>query len=96
MANTNLLDHANFLLTLREAAKEQPNLDLRYGLRSAADGIQAAIHDMCAGNVTVANMVDLNGLWTYATRLLTLHKAPPTPSGPQSDAADVAPLRKAA
>lgn len=92
----NIADHDNFLRVLREAAMQEPNLDLRYGLKAAADGIQRAVHTLCAGEVSGANMTELNNMWAYATRLLNLHRAPKTPNPPQAGTLEAEPQRKAA
>jgi hypothetical protein len=78
---TNVMDHENFLMMLRQAAMNEANTDLRYGLKTAADGLQIAIHALAA-NVTPANLIEVNGLWAYAVRMLELHKGPQQPQEP--------------
>jgi hypothetical protein len=78
-----------FTFMLREAAKVQPNLDLSYALRSAADMLSGCI-DRMAANPIHANMIDLNGAWAYAEKVFKLH-TDPQPTSPQTT--EVAPGR---
>lgn len=91
-----IADHDNFLRVLREAAMNEVNMDLRMALRASADGIQAAIHTLCAGEVSGVNMMELQNMWAHASRLLSVHRTPKQPTPPQTDAVEVQTQRKAA
>ena len=73
MTTNPVTDHDNYLNLLMGAAMQEPNTDLRQGLKASAAGIQAAIHVLCSGNASLASLQELNNMWAYAARLLALH-----------------------
>jgi hypothetical protein len=58
-----------FLLQLRDAAKDCSNVDYRAKLRQAADSVDVAIRKFAADS-TQERMIDLNGAWSHAQRVL--------------------------
>ena len=81
------------LLQLREAAMTEVNEDHRFLLRSCADMVEKCII-ILTQNQTATAMIDLNGAWAYADRILKLHREPVEPSPPHAAARDL--QRKAA
>lgn len=70
---------------LREAAMQQVSVDVRYVLRGAADSLDKAIVSF-ANNPNAINLVEVNGLWAYAVRVLTATNEPVQPMPPQAAA----------
>lgn len=70
----------SFLLELRDAAKDCPNVLTRKLLRDAADDLDRAIAAL-NDNPTVENMQTLNGKWVLAVRVLKTATVTPPPSG---------------
>lgn len=69
----------SFLLTLRNAAKDCPDILIRKLLRDAADRIVAAIQAL-QKHTSVDNMRDLNAEWAKAHRLLDKATTAPDPN----------------
>lgn len=91
MSNT---DAQTFTKTLREAAMNEAQADLQYSLRGAADLLDNAIDDF-AEQRNAAALIDVNGIWAHANKLLQLHRTPKQPQPPRSASAEL-PQRKAA
>lgn len=84
-----------FTMTLRNAAKDESDPNVMYALKGAADTLDKAIDDL-ADYRNAAAMIELNGAWSYAVRVLNIHREPKQPQPPQSAHAETATLRKAA
>lgn len=97
MVNKSPLDEnlEAFTLTLRNAAMVEADVNVRYGLKGAADLVDDAIDDLVAYR-NAAAMIELNGAWSYAQRVLNLHREPKKPQPPQANIVDAEPQRRAA
>lgn len=76
-------------LILRNAAILERNDNVRYALRGAADTLEQAIMTF-AHMPNEVNLIDVNGAWAYAVRVLKAHNEQPEPTPPTADQMRVA------